>query len=145
MSLPTITVGRDMWLECPKCQAKSGDDYAQCKGVCPMPGSPHHTKETEDFYHLPPAVRTFLERLDALRAAREAMTEEEWAIAVVARADREGLAPSVVVGEVAYLRAEVARLRALLEPDGEEVTERLRNESPVPCSGKCWCQWLKKI
>lgn len=29
-------------MNCPKCQAKSGDDWSQCQGVCPMPGSPHY-------------------------------------------------------------------------------------------------------
>lgn len=27
---------------CPKCGALSGDDWSQCNGECPMPGSPHH-------------------------------------------------------------------------------------------------------
>jgi hypothetical protein len=26
---------------CPKCRARSGDDWSQCKGMCPMVGSPH--------------------------------------------------------------------------------------------------------
>lgn len=29
-------------MNCPKCHAKSGDDWSQCHGVCPMPGSPHY-------------------------------------------------------------------------------------------------------
>lgn len=32
--------------KCPKCRAVSGDDWSQCKGVCPMPMSPY-------FYRLP--------------------------------------------------------------------------------------------
>jgi len=28
--------------QCPKCGAFSGDDWTQCGGVCPMPGSPHY-------------------------------------------------------------------------------------------------------
>lgn len=27
---------------CPKCGATSGDDWSQCGGSCPMPGSPHY-------------------------------------------------------------------------------------------------------
>jgi len=27
---------------CPKCGATSGDDWSQCQGSCPIPGSPHH-------------------------------------------------------------------------------------------------------
>ena len=27
---------------CPKCKARSGDDWEQCGGSCPMPGSPHY-------------------------------------------------------------------------------------------------------
>ena len=29
-------------LICPKCGAASGDDWSQCKGSCPMFGSPHY-------------------------------------------------------------------------------------------------------
>lgn len=28
--------------ECPKCRFTSGDDWRQCGGSCPMPGSPHY-------------------------------------------------------------------------------------------------------
>ena len=28
--------------KCPKCGAVSGDDWSQCKGSCPMPGSPYY-------------------------------------------------------------------------------------------------------
>jgi hypothetical protein len=27
---------------CPKCDATSGNDWSQCDGVCPVPGSPHY-------------------------------------------------------------------------------------------------------
>lgn len=27
---------------CPKCGADSGNNWSQCKGSCPMPGSPHY-------------------------------------------------------------------------------------------------------
>lgn len=30
-------------MKCPKCGARSGDDWSQCKGVCPMPDSPHYS------------------------------------------------------------------------------------------------------
>lgn len=30
---------------CSKCRATSGNDWSQCKGSCPMPGSPHHDAE----------------------------------------------------------------------------------------------------
>lgn len=29
-------------LTCPKCGARSGNDWSQCNGSCPMVGSPHH-------------------------------------------------------------------------------------------------------
>ena len=29
-------------MRCPKCLARSGDDWEQCGGSCPMPGSPHY-------------------------------------------------------------------------------------------------------
>lgn len=28
-------------MKCSKCGARSGDDWKQCGGSCPMPGSPH--------------------------------------------------------------------------------------------------------
>jgi hypothetical protein len=31
--------------KCPKCRAVSGDDWTQCKKVCPMKGSPHYSEE----------------------------------------------------------------------------------------------------
>lgn len=31
-----------MEMTCPKCQATSGNDWSQCLGACPIPGSPHH-------------------------------------------------------------------------------------------------------
>lgn len=30
---------------CSKCKAESGDTWVQCKGVCPVSGSPHYNKE----------------------------------------------------------------------------------------------------
>ena len=30
--------------QCPKCQALSGDDWSQCVGDCPMPGSPYYKR-----------------------------------------------------------------------------------------------------
>lgn len=29
-------------VRCPKCGAESGDDWSQCRGSCPMSGSPHY-------------------------------------------------------------------------------------------------------
>jgi hypothetical protein len=29
-------------ITCPKCGRNSGDDWKQCGGRCPMPGSPHY-------------------------------------------------------------------------------------------------------
>lgn len=31
---------------CPKCLHTSGDDWSQCRGECPMPGSPHNRGDT---------------------------------------------------------------------------------------------------
>ena len=33
-------------MECLKCGKSSGDDWSQCKGVCPMASSPHFDKST---------------------------------------------------------------------------------------------------
>jgi hypothetical protein len=30
--------------QCPKCGVQSGDDWRQCEGQCPMPGSPHYNE-----------------------------------------------------------------------------------------------------
>lgn len=30
------------FIQCPKCKAVSGDDWVQCKGECPMEGSPYY-------------------------------------------------------------------------------------------------------
>ncbi len=51
---------------CPKCKAKSGDDWSQCGGDCPMPMSPHHkpAKEAKDLR-------------DALKAYLRAVGEAE--------------------------------------------------------------------
>lgn len=35
-------IDKDAPVTCPKCGATSGDDWSQCKGSCPMPGSPHY-------------------------------------------------------------------------------------------------------
>jgi hypothetical protein len=32
-------------MKCPKCRRKSGDDWSQCHGSCPMPGSPFYNAE----------------------------------------------------------------------------------------------------
>lgn len=31
----------------PKCGKLSGDDWKQCGGECPMPGSPHYTRSKD--------------------------------------------------------------------------------------------------
>lgn len=35
----------DILTECPKCGAFSGDDWTQCKGMCPMESSPHYNAD----------------------------------------------------------------------------------------------------
>jgi hypothetical protein len=43
---------------CPKCQWRSGDDWRQCNGVCPVPGSPHHDELVQyAFERLPLATQ----------------------------------------------------------------------------------------
>lgn len=37
-------------IECPKCAAVSGDDWSQCKGGCPMPGSPSFDDSVAKLY-----------------------------------------------------------------------------------------------
>lgn len=33
---------------CPKCSYTSGDDWTQCRGSCPMPGSPHYPEKPQE-------------------------------------------------------------------------------------------------
>lgn len=40
-----------MW--CPKCKARSGDDWSQCGSLCPMSGSPHHIALRSDQMYCP--------------------------------------------------------------------------------------------
>jgi hypothetical protein len=46
--------------DCPKCGHSSGGDWSQCKGACPMPGSPH--------------AKTLRQRLTALIVANTKLT-----------------------------------------------------------------------
>jgi hypothetical protein len=39
-----------VYLECPKCKRHSGDDWEQCKGSCPVLGSPHYSAKAEEKY-----------------------------------------------------------------------------------------------
>ena len=36
---------------CPKCKYRSGDDWNQCKGSCPMPMSPHYDPQAKTPNH----------------------------------------------------------------------------------------------
>jgi hypothetical protein len=35
------------YITCPKCKGHHGNDWRQCKGECPMPGSPHYSPYLE--------------------------------------------------------------------------------------------------
>lgn len=35
-------------MKCPKCKAISGDDWRQCKGMCPLEGTPHYSPSWND-------------------------------------------------------------------------------------------------
>lgn len=37
-------------ITCPKCHRTSGDDWRQCEGACPIPGSPHYKPELKATY-----------------------------------------------------------------------------------------------
>jgi hypothetical protein len=37
---------------CPKCHHGSGDDWTQCNGVCPVPGSPHYRPPIPEFSYI---------------------------------------------------------------------------------------------
>lgn len=34
-------------VQCPKCGGFHGNDWSQCNGSCPMPGSPHYVEREE--------------------------------------------------------------------------------------------------
>lgn len=56
-------------MPCPKCGAFSGDDWEQCKGSCPMPGSPHYKKPPN------PLVQwLFLDKVSAWQVWASALT-----------------------------------------------------------------------
>lgn len=59
---------------CPKCRAFSGDDWKQCNGACPMPGSPHysHRSAWQDAPVAPPRSREEVAKLRATIADRAA-------------------------------------------------------------------------
>ena len=38
---PIVVATQQVGGICPKCGLHSGDDWSQCCGACPMPGSPH--------------------------------------------------------------------------------------------------------
>ena len=44
-------------MNCPKCSAASGDDWAQCGDSCPMPASPHYSPAWTEQCMLPPVPR----------------------------------------------------------------------------------------
>lgn len=45
---------------CPKCRYPSGDDWKQCRGSCPMPGSPHYSENACRDSELVEAISTIL-------------------------------------------------------------------------------------
>ncbi|MCK1543358.1 hypothetical protein IVB12_15690 [Bradyrhizobium sp. 179] len=51
---------------CPKCGATSGNDWSQCKGSCPLPGSPHHKPEQK---------RRVINAAEALYCVRETVMQ----------------------------------------------------------------------
>lgn len=60
MSAPMIPVQQPRE-RCPKCNFTSGDDWKQCGGSCPMPGSPHFKPDADS--------RAAAEALDVARAS----------------------------------------------------------------------------
>jgi len=44
-------------ITCPKCKWVSGDDWKQCEGKCPMPGSPHYDDLIAHAFQLIPLPR----------------------------------------------------------------------------------------
>lgn len=66
---------------CPKCGAVNGDDWSQCDGACPMPGSPHYDDSVVPLA-LPLAVLSIMSskhqhtRADRLRSAMNAAIDD---------------------------------------------------------------------
>lgn len=48
--------------KCPKCGSTSGNDWSQCGGACPMPGSPHFTLRAAQDSACPEWARESLDR-----------------------------------------------------------------------------------
>lgn len=49
-------MSRETYIQCPKCRYVSGDSWAQCEGVCPMPMSPDYTPAAALHYGPPRTV-----------------------------------------------------------------------------------------
>ncbi|MGB8273714.1 MAG: hypothetical protein WCF16_00410 [Alphaproteobacteria bacterium] len=47
-----IQAAEDETKRCPKCGAGSGNDWTQCNGVCPVPGSPHYRPPIPEFSYI---------------------------------------------------------------------------------------------
>lgn len=71
---------------CPKCGAVSGDNWSQCFGVCPMPGSPHFDPTyppvdctpRADPAAMPPGFAELIHRGDVRRAKLQRMLEDAY-------------------------------------------------------------------
>jgi ferredoxin len=64
--------------ECSKCGFHSGDDWMQCRGVCPVPGSPHYVAGAQRVAVkvLTPDLSWLLAERDRLRGEVERLTAE---------------------------------------------------------------------
>jgi hypothetical protein len=98
--------GRD--LRCPKCDAGSGDDWCQCKGACPMPGSPYHHPAA--LFLRPQGSRTvtwtcrLVEQNDSLVSIDLACDDDGVLARVDLRRDANGVAIAQVSFESAHAR-----------------------------------------
>ena len=103
---PVLKANDDGDLECPKCGAVSGDDWSQCKGVCPVECSPHFDLQTRMTLKAAPR-RPMLDRLlaQAKEWDRTATPEER---ATMFRAQRRSWA----IGELMLACPDLTREEA---------------------------------
>jgi len=84
----TILLDEEPFPTCPKCGAVSGDDWSQCGGSCPMPGSPHYA----GFEHRPSRIVFLVVEGDSRELPGREV--EDWACdGGDAEIEAEGLSP----------------------------------------------------
>lgn len=146
-------------VSCPKCGATSGNNWGQCGGSCPMPGSPHYkapgpTNQSPEELHDQTAIMQ--QALDALNLLIKSVSYKNVdpfaqniaASAIVSLTDAISRARPVSSEDEPYAQyslKEATRLAGLwragkmIGGDAQSVSVTLLNELEK-ASSVCWCQ-----